>query len=174
MIPKRLPPPAAISLLIALSVLALAGASAARAEDMVLDNGRIRAAFNDRGLVSIGTAKSGRTLAFSADPSSITIDGAAVVIGGLGPAEIETTPAKVAYRYARDPYTFDVIYELKPAWEFLTKQIIVTSARPRAFHVDAVKPLETTFGRPVADELLLKNGAFGAICRFLGADASAG
>jgi hypothetical protein len=174
MIPKRPSPQVLFILLAGLCFLAMAAVPAARAEEMVLDNGRIRASFNDQGLVSVGSVKAGRTLGFSSDPTTITIDGEAVLIGSLGPAEIEMTPARVAYRYARDPYTFDVVYELKPAWEFLTKQIIVTSARLRDFHVDAVKPLATTLGRPVAGELLLKGGAFGAICRFLSADGSAG
>ena len=75
----------------------------AAAEEMALDNGRIRAEFNDQGLVSIGTPKTGRTLGFSADPSSVTIDGTPVVIGRLGPAEIEMTPVKIAYRYRPRP-----------------------------------------------------------------------
>jgi hypothetical protein len=116
-------------------------ASALIAQEMALDNGRIRAEFNDRGLVSIAAPKTGRTLAFSADPSSVTIDGVPVLIGDIGPAEIETTPAKVAYRYSRDPFTFDVIYELKPAWDFVTKQIVVTSARSRVFRINEVAPL---------------------------------
>ena len=104
----------------------------------------------------------------------MTIDGTVVEIGRLGPAEIEMTPAKIAYRYARDPFTFDVIYELKPAWHFLTKQIVVTSARSRVFHVNEVRPLASSLGRPAVEELKLRDGAFGAILRFLGPDASAG
>ncbi|MGZ5480050.1 MAG: hypothetical protein ACXWGZ_10685, partial [Candidatus Aminicenantales bacterium] len=133
---KRLPPPGLIPLLCALAVLVLLAPPPAAAEDMALDNGRIRAEFNDHGLVSIGTPKTARSLAFSADPSAVTIDGTPILIASLGPAEIEMAPARIAYRYARDPYTFDVVYELKPAWGFLTKQIIVTSARPRVFRVN--------------------------------------
>ncbi len=162
--------PRPIRPVLALTALSLLLAVPAAA-DMVLDNGRVRAVFNDRGLVSIGTPKTGRTLAVSADPTSVTIDGVPVLIGGLGPAEIEMTPAKVAYRYARDPFTFDVVYELKPAWDFLTKQIVVASARRGAFRVNAVGPLDTVLGLPVVEELRLKDGAFGAICRFAVAGA---
>ncbi len=174
MTPKRAFSLGPIPILMILAGLALLAAPPAAAEEMALDNGRIRAEFNDRGLVSIGTPKTGRMLGFSADPSSVTIDGAPVVIGGLGPAEIEMTPVRIAYRYARDPYTFDVVYELKPAWNFLTKQIVVTSARSRAFRINEVRPLETVLGRPVVEELKLKDGTFGAVCRFLDADASLG
>jgi hypothetical protein len=171
---RRVPPlrPSA-ALFFSAGLILIAGLPAA-AEDMALDNGRIRAVFNDLGLVSIAPSKAGWTLSFSADPSSITIDGTAVDIGRLGPAEIEMTPARIAYRCVRDPFTYDVVYELKPAWDFLTKQVIVTSARSRVFRVNEVRPLSATLGRPVVDELRLKDGSFGAICRFLGEDASAG
>jgi hypothetical protein len=169
---KRALPPGPTPILLVLAALAMAAAAPAAAEQMVLDNGRVRAEFNDQGLVALSAPKTGRTLAFSADPSSVTLDGEKVVIGALGPAEIEMTPAKVAYRYTRDPYTFDVVYELKPAWDFLTKQIIVASARSRLFRVNEVRPLETTLGRTVVEELPLKAGAFGALCRFAGADAA--
>jgi hypothetical protein len=154
---------------LSLAALFLSAAVPAAAEDMALDNGRLRAEFNDRGLVSLAAPQTGRTLTFSADPSSVTIDGAAVDIGSLSPAEIEMTPAKIAYRYTRDPYTFDVIYELKPAWDFLTKQIVVTSARSRVFRVQEVKPLAASLGLPVADELKLAGGSFGTLCRFAAA-----
>jgi len=173
MIPKRVPPPGLFPILLLSAGLALLAPPVA-AEEMALDNGRIRAAFNDRGLVSIGTPKSDRTLPLSADPSSVTIDGEVVDIGRIGPAEIEMTPARIGYRYSRDPYTFDVVYELKPAWDFLTKQIIVTSARSRVFRVNEVRPLASALGKPVVEELRLKDGAFGAVCRFPGSDASAG
>jgi len=154
--------------------LALAAPPPAAAADMALDNGRVRAEFDDRGLVSVAAPKAGRRLAFSADPSAVTIDGATFSIGELGPAEIEMTPARVAYRYGRDPFTFDVVYELKPAWDFLTKQIVVTSARGRAFRVGEVRMLDSSLDLAVAEELRLRDGGFGAVCRFAGRDASAG
>jgi hypothetical protein len=165
--------PRPIRLVLPLTALSLLLAVPAAA-DMVLDNGRVRAEFNDRGLVSIGAPKPGRTLAFSADPSSVTIDGVPVLIGAMGPAEIEMTPARVAYRYTRDPFTFDVVYELKPGRDFLTKQIVVASARSRVFRVQEVKPLDAALGLPVIEELRLSGGSFGAVCRFLDEDASAG
>ena len=176
MISKRaLPPGFSLTIiLVACAGLVIAAATPAAAEDMALDNGRVRAEFNDRGLVSLGAPKTGRTLAFSADPSSITIDGVPLLINGLGPAEIEMTPAKVAYRYTRDPFTFDVVYELKPAWDFLTKQIIVASARSRVFHVNEIRMLAASLGHPVAEELKLKDGGFGVICRFPAEGASQG
>jgi hypothetical protein len=171
---KRVVPAGLVPALCVLAALAGAATSPAAAEEMALDNGRVRAEFNDRGLVSIAAPKAGRTLSFSADPSSITIDDVPVLIDGLGPAEIEMTPAKVAYRYTRDPFTFDVVYELKPAWEFVTKQIVVTSARSRVFRINEVKPFASTLGLRVFEELKLRDGSFGVLCRFAAEGASAG
>jgi len=62
---------------VSLAALFLSAAVPAAAEDMALDNGRLRAVFNDHGLVSLAAPQTGRTLTFSADPSSVTIEGAA-------------------------------------------------------------------------------------------------
>ena len=62
---------------LSLAALSLSAAVPAAAQDMVLDNGKIRAEFNDRGLVSLAAPQTGRMLTFSADPASVTIDDAA-------------------------------------------------------------------------------------------------
>lgn len=141
-------------------------------EDMVLENGRLRARFDDAGLVSLSSVKTGRTVTFSVDPTILSLDGSSVDVRNLGPAEVEMTPAKVAFRYARDPYAFEVIYELKPAWHFLTKQVVVTSASRRPYRVGEVRMLASELGPEVADELKLSGGAFGTLCRFADDEAS--
>jgi hypothetical protein len=62
---------------VSLAALFLAAAVPAAAQDMALDNGRLRAVFNDRGLASLSAPQTGWTLTFSADPASVTIEGAA-------------------------------------------------------------------------------------------------
>lgn len=141
-------------------------APAAAAEEFVLDNGRLRAAFNDRGLVSITAVRTGRTIALASDPTSITLDGQAFDVGALGPAEIEMTSARLAYRTTRDPYTFDVVYELRPAWEFVTKQVVVTTVTGRTFRLGRIAPLAATLSLAPAEELGLSGGRFGALLRF--------
>jgi hypothetical protein len=167
-IPSRIPIPIpfpilalALSLLVALSV-----PPPAAAEGFVLDNGRLRAQFDDHGLVSITALASGRTVALAPDPTSLTLDGQELDLGALGPAEIEMTSARLAYRTVRDPYTFDVVYELRPTWGFVTKQIIVTTVTGRTFRLGRITPLSSTLSLTPSGGLDLSDGRFGALLRF--------
>ena len=162
----------AAPILFSLYLLFLSAPPPAAAEGFVLDNGRLKAAFNDRGLVSITAVRTGRTIAFSADTTFLTLDGTVIDIGALGPAEIEMTPARLAFRYTRDPYTFDVVYELRPAWGFVTKQVVVTAAAGRTFRLERIVPLASTLSLAPAEELALSDGRFGALLRFPASGAS--
>ncbi len=162
-VPKR-----TAALLIGLVVLA----ASAAAEEFVLENGRLRAEFNDRGLVALSDVRTGRRVAFSADPTGVAIDAQRVAVDGLGPAEVETKPAKLTFRYVRDPYTFDVAYELRPGWAFLSKQLVVTSAGRSSFRLKDVALFEAKLDQPVLDELRLADGRWGSFCR-LGASGTA-
>jgi len=158
-----------------ITALLLAGlAGRARAEGFALENGRLRAEFNDRGLVSLADLRTGRKITLSADPSSLTINGERMAVDSLGPAEVETKPAKLTFRYNKDPYTVDVTYELRPGWGFLTKQVVLASAVSSSFRVQEVLALATTLGLPVLDELRLAEGRWGSLLRFGGEVASAG
>jgi hypothetical protein len=154
-------------------VSTLAGlATAAAAEEFSLDNGRLKAEFNERGLVALTDIPSGRRIAFSGDPTAISLDGRRIAVDGLGPAEVETKPAKLTFRYASDPYTFDIAYELRPGWGFLSKQLVVSSAGHSSFRVREVVLLDSKLDQAVLDELKLADGRWGSFCR-LGAAGSA-
>jgi hypothetical protein len=143
------------------------------AEDFVLDNGRLKAEFDDRGLVAITDLQSNRRIEFSGDTASITVDGRTVSGAELGPAEIEITPSRMAYRYVRDPVTLEVLYELRPGRGFLSKHLVYSSALRGGYHVDEVRPLTAILSLPVAGELALQDGTWGALCRFAGRGAAA-
>ncbi|HVP90173.1 MAG TPA: hypothetical protein VMS75_03040 [Terriglobales bacterium] len=148
-------------------LVVLAGlAASAAAEEFVLENGRLRAEFNDRGLAALGDVRTGRRVAFSADPTAVSIDAQRIAVDGLGPAEVETKPAKLTFRYVRDPYTFDVAYELRPGWAFLSKQLVVTSAGRSPFRLKDVALLEAKLDQAVLDELKIADGRWGSFCRF--------
>jgi hypothetical protein len=153
--------------------LGLAGlAAAAPAGDFVLENGRLKAEFSDRGLVSLTDLRTSHKVVFSGDPSALTVNGERIAVDSLGPAEVETKTAKLTFRYVRDPYTFDVAYELRPGWGFLSKQIILTSAVSTPLRVKDVALLAAKLDLPVLDELKLAEGRWGSFCRFSAAGAA--
>jgi hypothetical protein len=161
----RLARAATLILLLAV-LLGLSSAVMAQESAFTLENGRLRAEFNDRGLVALSAPGTGRRIAFSADPTAIAFDGERIAVDNLGPAEVETKPAKLTYRYARDPYTFDISYELRPGWPFLSKQIVLTTAGRSSFRLKDIVLLDSTLDQPVLDELKLADGRWGSFCRF--------
>ncbi|HYA49212.1 MAG TPA: hypothetical protein VEG35_05885, partial [Burkholderiales bacterium] len=160
--------------IVALSLVLAGLGLIASAEEFTLDNGRLRAEFNERGQVMLGDIRTGRRIAFSSDPTFVTIDETKTSVGELGPAEVETKPAKLTFRYVRDPYTFDVSYELRPGWAFLSKQVVVASAGRSSFRLKEVALLDAKLDQPVLDELKLADGRWGSFCRFGASGAAAG
>jgi hypothetical protein len=158
-------------------ILAVSGLSAAgEAQDnaLALRNENLKADFNDHGLVSLTAVRTNRRIVFSADPSAVTVDGTKIVVAALGLAEMEIKPARMTYRYVKDPYTIEVVYELRPGWGFLSKQIILSSAAGAAFHVHEVSALDASLDVPVLDELKIAEGRWGSFCRFGNGDAATG
>ncbi len=155
------------------ALLAIAAPEARAAEEFVLDNGRLRAEFDDRGLVAVTDLKSKRRIQLSEGGASITVDGETVSSAGLGPAEIESTPSRMVFRYTRDPVTLEVLYELRPGKGFLSKHLVYSSALRKGYRVDEVRPFAGTLSLTVAGELTFRDGAFGALCRFEGSGSAA-
>ncbi len=160
--------------LAAVALAAPRGLLSASQDELVLDNGRLRANFSDRGLVSLTSLRSDRRLGFAGDPTSVTVDGRRLAVEELGLPEIEMKPARLTYRYTRDPYTIEVVYDLKAGWGFLSKHIVLTSAGRSAYRLDDVALLGSTLDRPVLDELKLAEGRWGALCRFAGGSGESG
>lgn len=150
--------------------------SAARAQSsLVLENGRLRAEFGDRGLASLRSLETGARLQFGRDAWAVTIDGVRLAAGDLRNAELKIEPSRLTYSYAAAGWNVDLVYELKPGWRFLTKQVILASPGRPAYHVDTVEAFAARIDPAPAGELLLNEGSFGALLRFApqGAEASA-
>ncbi len=157
--------------LLTVAVILAGLAGRVRAEGFTLENGRLRAEFNDRGLVSLADVRTNHGIVLSADPTSLTVNGERLAVDEFGSAEVETKPAKLTFRYTKDPYTIDVTYELRPGWGFLTKQVILTSAVSAPFRVNEVSALASSLDIRAVDELKLAEGRWGSLLRFAGQGA---
>lgn len=163
-----------LSMAVLLPAAELSAGRRAQDESMVLDNGLLRAEFGDSGLASLTDQKLKKGLKFGRDRFSVRIGGKVFEPAGLGLAEIEMRPASLVYRYTADPYTFEIIYELRQGRRFLTKQIKVTTASFSPFQVESVVIWDASIDVPVKGELLLNKGSYGALCRFAPSSNSVG
>lgn len=128
-------------------------------ETRVLKNDRVTARFNDRGLVSISA--NDRTLDFKGDASAITIDGQTIDTSSLTPAGIEPNGSTLTYRFGTD---LKVVYELKPDWGFVSKQLVYSKSGN--YRVDSVNMLGSDLGSAIAGEHKASGGSYGAFLRF--------
>jgi hypothetical protein len=104
----------------------------------VLKNGNITATFNPAGLASITDLALNRTFTFKSDSSSLTVDDATLDTATLQPATTETSGDTVSYTYKSGIWNLKVVYELKPDWNFLSKQLILTGPADASYRVKTV------------------------------------
>ena len=104
-----------------------------------LENEKVLATFDDNGLVSIHDKQLDETLRFSADHWSFIIDHHLVDSLHLKPRDHVRESDKIRYVFREGAFDIEVVYELKPGWRFITKQLFVTNKRSDIYtvrHVD--------------------------------------
>ena len=104
-----------------------------------LKNDSITADFDRRGLISIA-ASPDEVIPLAHDDFSISIDDDRLDSTTVEP-EMKTGPGNtVTYSYSFPGYAISVVYELRPGWRFLTKQIQVVHAPRSTYVVHLVEP----------------------------------
>jgi len=125
-----------IAILLATPLL-LVGASTGRGE--TLENESVLATFDDNGLASLYDKQQNQALRFSADHWSFIIDHHLVDSLHLKPREHVREPDGMRYVFREGSFDVAVVYELKPGWRFITKQLFVTDRKNDVYtvrHVD--------------------------------------
>ena len=135
------------------------------ADVIKLTNQQLEAEFDDRGLVSIRDRGLDQALVvhdgFSITVGDVPIDGSALRKPTRDQKEVTIT-----YRYESAPYTVEIVYELKPQWRFISKQLLLSVEGKPSFHVGAVNGFRASIDRPIADEYRHHGGSYGAFLRF--------
>lgn len=136
-----------------------------------LANSHLKATFGPRGLVAITADRHTHTL--RTDEFGLTAANLTLASSTLPTPTRHSTPQSVTYTYAAKPFTITVTYELKPGWDFVSKQITLTSNTLDRFLVDSVTPFATTFAeapsgifRPTSARASLGTFDYGAAVRF--------
>ncbi|KPK48339.1 MAG: hypothetical protein AMK72_07205 [Planctomycetes bacterium SM23_25] len=131
-----------------------------------LDGEQLRATFGARGLVAIHDKALGRTVAFQGDRFALEVDEATIDSTTLDVRRIEQTGHTLVYHYQANGWPIEVVYELKPAWRFVSKHVRLRL--PGKHRVKTATVLGADIKTPVVGEHRLRGGSYGAFLRFAG------
>jgi hypothetical protein len=137
-----------------------------------LSNERVTVEFNDRGLAALRDDATRASYRFSRDDFELTIAGKRYDSASMPPPQRKSDEeTHVTFTYNDGPYQFDVIYELRREWRFLSKQIVVTG--PGKFRLDSVTVFRSLINEPIKEDYViararpnLGTGDYGACLRF--------
>ena len=133
----------------------------------VLANDHLRADFIGDGLRTIQDKHSGHKLTFEDRGFTVIVDGRP-----FGPRQFpkyELSIGREALTYIYDAGTFKIrlVYELKPGWRFLSKQLFLEPAGPAPIRVREVRAFDAALDVSPREELRLSDGRFGLLLRFM-------
>lgn len=138
-----------------------------------LENPAIRAELGAGGLVSLTDRIAGGVYRFRADDFSITLGGARYESATLPAPARRAETGRVTYAWTAGPYRVEVVYELRPEWRFLSKQLFVTAAPGVEFRVDEIGVFRAVLDEPPAEMFVpptararVGTGDYGAALRF--------
>jgi len=104
----------------------------------VLKNEFIQVEFKEKGLVSIYDKQLKQSLLFSSDQWSFSIENNLVESQNLSPIEFIKETDRIRYLFAEGEYDIEVVYELKPGWRFVSKQLFITDRKKEIYTINAV------------------------------------
>jgi hypothetical protein len=135
-----------------LSVLwsGLAAGVATAAQNLTLNNGELAADFDDAGLARVTLLEAGQQVEFGGDSATLTVNGDKLAAPGLKRAATTRRKESIIYTYAAGDRQLQVIYELKPGWRFVSKQLALTLPAGSTSRVDTVEMFRAGIKTPVA------------------------
>jgi hypothetical protein len=131
---------------------ALAAVTTLHAKSYKLANELLTAEFDDSGLIRLATAKSPFTLDLSNDSASLTVDGKRLAVPGISLTDTRQETDKLTYTYAAGGKTLQVVYELKPGWHFVSKQLVLSLPADSTSKINSVDVFRAELKTPVNRE----------------------
>jgi hypothetical protein len=133
----------------ALLSLFLACSSSSFAQTQTLKNNQIMATFGERGLTLVSNLDSSGLVHIKSDEFSISIDQDRFDSAKLAPEIEHSTDRQITYAYQAAGYTVKVVYELKPDWRFVTKQLQITETPKASYKVRTIEPVHMEVTDPI-------------------------
>lgn len=123
-----------------------------------LDNGTVRATFDARGLVSLHEPASGARLALAEDGFAVFADEAALESQFLTATVGEATATERSFRFVSGDWLVRVVYELRPGWAFVGKQVSVEKKGEREFRVHRLEAWRGQLAERPAQQVAIRGG----------------
>lgn len=124
------------------------------AKQFRLDNGLLAAEFDATGLTRLGMVGDAASIAFTNDSASLEIAGEMLDVAGLKLTNTREDKQSLTYVYASGNRQLEVIYQLKPGWRFVTKQLRLTLPSGGTAKIDKVGVFGAEITNPVAQEIV--------------------
>ena len=141
--------------------------------DYILKNEKIEVKFDDDGLAAIRDIFLNRTFNFSDEGFMVTIDEEKIDSEELKPEGVNQKPSQLTYKFDTPEFVIEVVFELKPDWHFVSKQIFVEPKTKSSFRVNEItvlsgvlveRPVEQFVPRTKRPEFKVND--YGAFLRF--------
>lgn len=147
------------------------------AKTVTLTNGLVTAVLAERGLVSIAASGAGPALRLAQDDFAVVIDGRTCESRTLPSPTRTASRDRIVYAWSAAPYRLLVVYELRPGWRFLSKQISIEGGTA-PYTVAEVAVFRSTVSEDVRGQVVPKSarptlgtGDYGASLRLDGSRA---
>jgi hypothetical protein len=128
----------------------------------ILQNEALQAEFTARGLKAIRDKATRHTIHFANDDFAVFVGEDAIEGDSTKPVVEKAMAHSRAFRFESGSWTVRVVYELKPGWRFVSKQLFVSSDASREFRVHRLEVFRVQVAdtivvqQPVRDGVLLR------------------
>jgi hypothetical protein len=160
--------------LMCVAATVLSASSAAADNPITLENDFVKVTLDGQGLRKIHDKEIDRTVDLASDQFSLAVNGDVIESTSITPTVKEETNTTVAYVYRAGDYTVEAIYELRPAWRFVGKQLLLTCSEGEDLLVEKIQPFYGKLNNIVAEPFHLTGGRYGVSMRLndVGGDES--
>lgn len=132
----------------------------------ILSNDGLRAEFAGSRLVALIDLRTGFSIRFADETFSLTVDGEKIDAKSLAPGAVEADRQKFACAYKGSNFNVRVIYELRPGWRFISKQVVIEPTDRSNYRVNEIEAFAGRITPDAQDEFPLSRGSWGTLLRF--------